>query len=550
MYKIDLLYVYNAGGIFMIKLSEYGLTNGQELSSSRLVEVIKDVKDKGHVELIWDIDGIVIKSDNAIVKELYLTNTASEKEIPHARRLVGFPIMNVSGLTIDGKGNTLKYDGRMVQMAIIDSYDITIKGFNFDYIHPTVAEFTVLNSENGYIDIMPNIDSEYTLDSGLFKFDSDIGGNIEVQECDPIAGITKRVKWYSNRVSCFESSKGCHVNDDGSIRIYLTCNCLYKKGYIYQICSVIRDGAGVFVSDSSEVSFIDNNYKFMHGMGVLCQHSKNINIDGCNFVPNKDRGRTTATFADVIHSCNCRGRLTVTNCVVDGTRDDVINVHGIHFKILGVENNRIKVLFPHAQSYGFKCFEAGDKIAVVGTNSLREKSRATIKSVVCESPRVQVLILDNKVSARKGDMVENITWTTELFVDNLACYNVPTRGILVTTRKKVVVQNSIFHKNIMASILIADDAKSWYESGMVCDVTIRNNKFVECGTYPISIKPECLGWKTVHSGIAVENNEFILSSPRLALITNTDGVVWAFNKVSGCEKPIIKTKHVRNMVRK
>lgn len=90
----------------------------------------------------------------------------------------------------------------------------------------------------------------------------------------------------------------------------------------------------------------------------------------------------------------------------------------------------------------------------------------------------------------------------------------PTRGILLTTSGKTVIAHNTFIKIPMASILIADDARSWFESGPVCDVTIRNNRFIDCSSPVILIAPENdkdLG--PVHSGIRILDNDFIFNSP-------------------------------------
>ena len=61
----------------------------------------------------------------------------------------------------------------------------------------------------------------------------------------------------------------------------------------------------------------------------------------------------------------------------------------------------------------------------------------------------------------------------------------------------------------MSGIFIADDARSWFESGMVRDVTIRNNNFIECGAPVILIAPEnkCNDGY-VHRNITITNNLF------------------------------------------
>ena len=53
-------------------------------------------------------------------------------------------------------------------------------------------------------------------------------------------------------------------------------------------------------------------------------------------------------------------------------------------------------------------------------------------------------------------------------------------GVLVTSRKPIVIENNAFCKLSMAPIYISCDANNWYESGRVEDVLIRNNKFYNC----------------------------------------------------------------------
>ena len=63
----------------------------------------------------------------------------------------------------------------------------------------------------------------------------------------------------------------------------------------------------------------------------------------------------------------------------------------------------------------------------------------------------------------------------------------------------------------MPAILVSDDARGWYESGPVKDLTIRRNLFVECGSPVIAVWPEIDRFgKHDHSNIAIENNRFII----------------------------------------
>lgn len=77
-------------------------------------------------------------------------------------------------------------------------------------------------------------------------------------------------------------------------------------------------------------------------------------------------------------------------------------------------------------------------------------------------------------------VVENITFAPEVEVRNCKFREIPTRGVLVTSRKPIVIENNAFCKLSMAPIYISCDANNWYESGRVEDVLIRNNKFYNC----------------------------------------------------------------------
>ena len=45
---------------------------------------------------------------------------------------------------------------------------------------------------------------------------------------------------------------------------------------------------------------------------------------------------------------------------------------------------------------------------------------------------------------------------------------------------KVLVEGNTFNRCAAAGILCGGDAKEWFESGPVLNMTIRNNKFIEC----------------------------------------------------------------------
>ena len=156
----------------------------------------------------------------------------------------------------------------------------------------------------------------------------------------------------------------------------------------------------------------------------------------------------------------------------DGAGDDCLNVHGIHFKITKKQENTITVRFMHPQSHGFNPLRVGDTIAFINPETLLEEGKTVIeKSELLNEYEIR-LSVNNAEMASVGSVIEDISACPDLdFVNNMMT-RIITRGLLITTRGKVNVSGNRFVSTTMSGILLSDDAKSWYESGMCCDVTL------------------------------------------------------------------------------
>ena len=122
-----------------------------------------------------------------------------------------------------------------------------------------------------------------------------------------------------------------------------------------------------------------------------------------------------------------------------------------------------------------------------------------------------------------------------------------TRGLLITTRGKVVVEDNDFLDLTMDSILVSNDAGKWYESGPVHDLTIRNNRFDACGEYYLEVCPEN-GDHTqpVHRNIRLESNDF--TQPRGIYAKCVDGFVVRGNSHPMPMSDALTMRYVTNAV--
>ena len=88
-----------------------------------------EIASKGIEILEWDIDGLVFDKD-FINEQLYISNTASEKELKDSVRNIAIKMKNLSNLTIDGMGNTILYNNRCVQNCAFEIKKCNNKEFD------------------------------------------------------------------------------------------------------------------------------------------------------------------------------------------------------------------------------------------------------------------------------------------------------------------------------------------------------------------------------------------------------------------------------------
>lgn len=192
----------------------------------------------------------------------------------------------------------------------------------------------------------------------------------------------------------------------------------------------------------------------------------------------------------------------------------------------------LKIRFMHPQTYGFEAFDKGDEVELVNAETLCKVWEGRIVKAQLVNPREMIVSLNKVVPATVSSLsdvvIENTTWTPEVEIIGNRFSRIPTRGILLSTRKKSLIENNFFYGMQMSAILVADDAMSWYESGPVYNLTIRKNTFLQCGDPVILISPEYRKYEgAVHKHIVIEENIFESADPSVSAIyaKGVDGLV-------------------------
>jgi hypothetical protein len=463
--------------------------------------------------------------DKAFRDTYQISNTNG---VPDGRKAVGILLAGAKHFHLSGPGATIFYRGKMIEVCIDHSQDITLSDLSFDYHRPTVSEFTVTEVGDDYADLRIHRDSRYAITDGKITWQGegwsattglaqelDLATNKVWRRRDPLQGLT------------LEEIKPFHVRARGKHSM--------KAGRVYQIRDTLRDCAGVFTRRSKNITWKDVEFRFLHGMGMVNQFSENLTFDAVSIAPDKTSGRTTAAWADCIQASGCRGKMLVKDCVFSGAHDDAINIHGTYLRVIErVSERQIKVQFMHKQTYGFMAFNPGDEVEFVRWDSLKSYESNQVKDARLLNPKELLLTLTNPVpdDLREKDVLENVTWTPEVEIRGCTVSRIPTRGFLLATRRPVLVEDNTFLGTHMSAILVSSDARSWFESGCVRDMTIRGNRFLHCGEPVVNIDPSnTAANQAFHQNIRIVNNEFVLQRTASVSAKSTKGLLFTGNTI-------------------
>lgn len=441
-------------------------------------------------------------------------NISNANSAPDEAKTIAILGEQARHICIEGRGAKMVCRGKMIELCLDRSENVSVSGLTFDYCRPTVSEFSVLAATPETADLAVHPDSTYRVNNGKIIWVGE-GWEYTTGLAQELIPETEEVWRRSDPI------RDLRIEDlkPGLIRAHGTHD--MKRGRIFQLRDTFRDCVGVFMSLSRDVILQNVQFAFMHGMGVLCQFTENIVLDQVTIAPETASGRTTAAWADCAHFSGCRGKITARNCVFCGAHDDAINIHGTHLRIVEqVDTCQIRVAFMHDQTYGFQAFYPGDQIEYVHADTLAGFGIGQVKAVKMLNPKEQLLTLEEPVPAAwcENDVVENVTWTPEVEISGCQVKRIPTRGFLLTTRRKVEVSNNTFSHLHMNGIHIESDAEGWFESGSVRDMTIAKNSFVKCKGPAIRISPHnSKSNPAVHRNIEIRENEFILIDGQVAV---------------------------------
>ncbi len=464
-------------------------------------------------------------------------------------RNVFLPITNLTDVAFVGKGVNFTFHGEGIALALIDTRRVQFKGIGFDYARPYMSETRVLSVEKGQ--------TVFRADPVQFPMEVVDGQLYSVGEgwrqpqnlAENFSGKTLvfvGASGFGRQVTALGGNTFRVNTNWGGMRI--------AAGDVLHIRSTWRPNPAICLYRAHDTLWEDCPVHSSAGMGLVAQRCENVTVRGSGKAEDRTAGsfarpgsgRVKSLQADATHFSNCKGTITVENCMFEGMVDDAINVHSTCLKIEAVLSpTSIKCRYMHGQSEGFETFMPGERLRGINARTLEPaENTVTVTGVKTLSPKEVELTLSDPLpeGLGKGDAVENADWQPAVVFRNNVVRNSKPRATLFTTPGKVVCEGNLFDHVAAQAVSLEGDSCSWYESGGCRDVTIRNNVFRHCLAYyrdpgrgVITVSPNvkdiAAQKRRYHRNILVENNTVEGDDVPLVRAHSVSNFVWRANTV-------------------
>ncbi len=519
----------------IIYAKDHGILPGQEIGkplNDLLASLAGNDEEK---ELVLEKGEYLVDSDDCPIRYLHVTNTMGEREYCQNeekwKRSIAILFEGIKNLTFEGNGSVFFVDGIVDNVVFDGCENVTFRNLEIKTVRPNAHRLVTLRRTPTKLVLGWDSNDETVVEDGkLFFVGKDYKHPLmyRAEQNYFNSALPERPSYFTRIRHPLFLKK--NVRFDTKART-ITANGFfpkkyYSKGREYYIYDNKRRNVGVFAQKCKDLRIENYTQRFSYSLALVCQDCDGLTFDGLNMSPENIEKFGLASIADFLHLCCCRGQITVRNSYFSSSGDDVLNVHGIHFLVASAKENEIDVRFCHSQAYGFNIFHPGDKIAFVDRNTLLSQQEATVVHSEMTDLYTIKLTLDTDIGKSMiGKAVEDLSACPDVLFEKNRFERISTRGLLLTTRGKVVVRDNDFIFTKMWAIEIADDARDWYESGPLTDVTIENNRFIECTQETIHIFPHNLVHKGyVHNNILIRNNEFRLKRRSCYIVRSAGNV--------------------------
>lgn len=446
---------------------------------------------------------------------------------PDSEQTIAMALRGARNIVVDGGGSEFVFHGRMKVFHVEDCENVTLRNFSTDWDRPYISQGEFVAVTPQYVDLrIDRSQYPYVIEQGHIRFTGE-GWSAGVVDSymniyDKATGTIAYRTRDSHTGNIFNGEAEQVAPDvvrfHGSI---LEREVPVRPGQIITLYHGTYILTGIELCYSRDITLEDITLYHTLSNGVYGYRCENITLHRVSTTPRTEKGRVFSAVADASHFTCCRGRILIDGCAHAGQGDDFMNVRGTYSRIESFKDRRTALIDGRGWTIG-----ATDTLWVVDRETMRRGAELVVRRINKRNGGYEVEFTDAvPAEVTEGMFLENKTWTPELVVRNCRFEKKNrARGMLVTTPRRVVIENNYFN-TAGAAILIEGDLDHWFESGSHTDLTICNNRFVNCctsgcetgdrwewGEAPITIspsfRPDSPDSPAYHRNITICDNTF------------------------------------------
>lgn len=396
-----------------IFLKDYGLYKTRKKNAIKhFYKALDDLKTDQPKILVFSTGTYHFYPDGCKTKVYYEAGSTNENP-----KVCAFHFENIKNLVIDGRGSHLIFHQEMQPFTFDNCQNITLKNMTIDWEQPFIAQAEVLRVTEHYMDIgLDPRESPYRLVDGKIFFEI---GNGQQNEWKSTLEFDRKGRFIvpqTGEMPCLgEHWDAYHAEPTmpGIVRLHFSFERKPQIGNYLILQHSEPASAGVFITESKNLTI--QNLRLYHspGHGVLAQRSKDLTFNEFQAIPNRSRNRYFASNGNGLNIVNCSGNVSVNNCTFQGLANEAVSSENIN---------------------------------------------AFIDEITSEND------------------AEILDLATQLTIRNSAFKNSPGSGIRIATTGKVIIENNSFESSGSA-ILITSNLESTHRSSATSEVLIQDNIF-------------------------------------------------------------------------
>lgn len=390
--------------------------------------------------------------------EMYFSQGLNDVERDYAVSL-----LNVKNVTIFGNNTMFTIVGAISGFHLVNCESVAIKGISYDYGRAPFSMGEIVSSTE--TSVVVKIKDNYPM-SGV----SSINDYLEFDKYTHMPRTNGNFLLKSDMKNYSIDGQTLTINFRSAINKPVAGTLVVVSHYTY-------GNNGFYLEDCKDVTFENIDVFATAGMGLVGLASENLTINRFNVRLKPNTDRLMSATADGMHFGACRGTLKVTNCLIENTHDDAINVKAGHYFGVSEIDYAQKTLKLNKLNYMHRIAE-GDTINFYKSD-LEFVDSIKIERIISSRKDEYVVIKADKLpeTITADLIVANRSTAPEVTFENNIIRNKRNRGVLLQSVNSVVRNNAFFNVG-HGSLSIMTEASQFNEAIVPENILVENNKFV------------------------------------------------------------------------